>query len=376
MIQFNKFVLRIFIFVFFFFSPLYSLNTSNPRGSNTVYALGFQENYNASSTVWGFVSYQEGFSVNSTVTLQLGIASPVKGGEINLANGSVIELLTDLVFGSTIRLTIGSSSGDTAYIIGNSGALMCDGNLSIPDNRNIRFINSDIVIDGNGNYFNLGQGSQLIVDSNITLTLRNLILTGLKGNADGVGGIVFTDNSAGLALQNVIIELEDDYDCSLGWLYFHDDVILRGDSYKFRRSSIYDYPNQKPTIIDKYSNVLFDLGIIFEYDYRSSITEQCRDNLIFKDESSVLIFNGSVFSVPAGSSTYAGVFLRDGTLILDNKVTFSNYSGQFINTDPKKGIIFGNVQDDVGGVTLNLKVTSDARAEVLGSLVVNNGPWL
>jgi len=376
MIQLNSFILRIFIFTFVFFTSLQSVNTSNPRGSNTVYALSDPEVYSSLSTVWGFLTYQNGFSVNSTVTLQLGMASPVKGGEVNLANGSVVELLTDLVLGSTAWLKIGASSGDTAYMIGNSGALICDGNLSIPDNRNIRFTNSDIVIDCKDNYLNLGLGSQLIVDSNVTLTLRNLILRGLKGTANGVGGIVFIDNSSSLALQNVIIELEDDYELNHGWLYFHDDVIIRGDSYKFRRSSIYDFPNQKPTVLDKDSRLFFDLGTIFEYDYSSATTEQCRNQIIFKDESSVLIFNGSVFSVPAGSATYSGVFLRDGTLILDNKVTFSNYSGQFINTDPKKGIIFGNVQDSVGGVTLNLKVTSDARTEVFGSLVVNNGPWL
>ncbi|MFH1644119.1 MAG: hypothetical protein ABIA74_02995 [bacterium] len=376
MIQLNKFFLSFFVLCFIFSFNLFSLNTSNARGSNTVYALTPQEVYSASNDVWGFVTYQDGFSVNSSVTLGLGLASPIKGGEIKLSDGSVLELLTDLDIGSTLKFTIGTSGGDTAYFIGNEGVLLCDNGLNIPDNRNLKFIESNAIIDCKGNYLNIGSGSQLIVDSGVTLTLRNMILTGLYGNASGVGGISFVDNSSALCLQNVIIDLQNDYDLDQGWLFIHDDVWVWGDGFKFKRSSIYDYPNQKPIVIANESWLNFERNSIFEYDYCSSVTTQCRENLIFKDTSSVLRLSDAVLSVPSDLTNYSGLFLKNGSLILENKVTFSNYTCGYVNNDPQKGIIWGNVQDTSGMVNLNLKALSDVRVEIFGSLVVTKANFV
>lgn len=376
MIQLNKYFKTIFVFLFVFSSSLYSANTSNAKGSTTVYALSPQEVYSASNDVWGFVSYQDGLSINSTFTLGLGIASPIKGGEIEIADGGVLELLTDLEISSTVKFTVGSSSGDTAYIMGNGGALICHGDFSVPDNRNIKLVESGLVIDCKGNYLNIGENSHIIFDPDSTLTIRNAIITGLRGTANSNGAITIDNNMSMLTLQNVVIDLEDDYDLNLGWLFIQDDVVIRGDGYKFRRSSIFDDPNQKPTIVTEFSKLIFDRGVTFEYDYRSSVTTRCREQFILKDLSSVLYLDNCVLSVPAGSSSYAGLFLRDGSLILDNLVTLSNYSGQLINEDSEKGIILGNVQDSSGAVNLNLKVLSDCRTEIFGSLSVTKANFV
>ena len=375
MIQLNNF-LKTFILFFLFTSSAYALNTSNARGSTTVYALSPQEVYNISNDVWGFVTYQDGFDITTTVTLGLGLASPIKGGEIKIADGGTLELLTDLEIGSTVKFTIGSSSGDTAYIIGNDGSLICDGGFTVPDNRNIKLAESGLVIDCKGNYLDIGENSHIIFDPDSTLTIRNAIITGLQGTANSDGAITLNNNSSMLTFQNVVIDLEDDYDMNLGWLFIYDDVVICGDGFTFKRSSIVDDPNQKPTIVTEFSKLTFDRGVTFEYDYRSSVSTRCREQFILKDLSSILELDNCVLSVPTASSSYAGLFLRDGSLILDNLVTLSNYDGVFVNQDPQKGIIFGNIQDTSAAVNLNLKVLSDCRTEILGSLSVTKANFV
>lgn len=361
-------IIQILVFPVLFSSFLAAVNTQNAKGSNTVYALSSEENYTSAGTVWGFVTYQEGFSINSTVTLSISVASNIKGGRILISDGGELELLGDLCLDSDVYLEIGSSSGDIGYVDGNGNGIICDGDLDIPANRKLRFV-GDTIIDCREHYLNLGSGAQLLIDSSVTLTLRNLVLTGLQGVGSSSGSIGFVDNSGSLALQNVVVEMEGDYSLDQGYLYIHDDVLFEGIDKKFTYSSRYEYPNQRPIRVDSYAKLLFDFETIFEYGNQSSVSDECRHSLILTDTSSVLVFNGSKLIVPVDANVYSGFFVKDGTLILDNLVTFSNYQGSFINKDENKGIIFGDVQDGGVGPNLNLKVLADARVEVLGSLV-------
>ena len=282
-----------FILLFFSQNNIFPLNTSNPKGSATVYALGALEPYTASSEGWGWVNYHGGFSIASTVTVKMGISPHVKVGGITLFDGACLELMADLDFSSVSGITIGSAIGDAGYIIGNEGALIFHGDTIFPSHRNLYFLN-DTIIDGQGNWFTLTNGSQLIVDSNTTLTLRNLHLSGLTGQASTVGGIVLVDNTSSLALQNVIIDIDGTYTFDIGSLYIHEDVIFTGsvhgdvictDSIKrsFVHSSIFDVPNQKPLRIDKNSTLYFDSGITFVYDHQSATSNICRQQLIMTD---------------------------------------------------------------------------------------------
>lgn len=370
----NKIVYLFFILLFISQNNIFSLNTSNPKGSATVYALGSLEPYTASSEVWGWVNYHGGFSVASTVTVKMGISPHVKVGDITLFDGACLELLADLDVSTNSGIIIGSAIGDAGYIIGNEGALIFHGDTLLPSHKNLYFLD-DTIIDCQSNWMTFSTGSQLIVDSNTTLTLRNMHLSGLTGQASTVGGIVLKDETSVLALQNVIVDIDGTYTFDIGSLYIHEDVIFTGSVHgdiiytqsvkrSFVHSSLYDSP-QTSLIIDKNSTLYFDSGITFVYDHQSAASNICRQQLVMTDTTSTLFLNGSILSVPAYSSGKSGLELWLGTLILDNRVTFSNYNQSVfqVNTENEKGISFGKPPED-----LNVFVLGGCRTDIYGTL--------
>ncbi|NHJ84795.1 MAG: hypothetical protein FK734_04990 [Asgard group archaeon] len=368
--------LFLFGFCLFFISvKILSLNTFNPKNSSTVYTLGTEELYTSGGEVWGWVNYHAGFNLSSSTTLKLGIVPHIKAGDVKLAHGSCLELLADLHLSRTTCLYIGSSSGDAAYLKGNNGTLFFHGNLGMPDNRNL-YVLDDTIIDGQGWSLFLSNGFQLLIDSGVTLTLRNISLKQLKGSANSGGGIVLLDNSSNLALQNVLVDVNGTYSFDIGSLFIHGDVIINGGPYSdqtfsgtlrssFVHSSIYDIPNQKPLIIDKNSMLYFDNGMTFVYDHHSASSDLCKQQIIMTDTSSRLYINGSTLQVPVDNSQKGGLVLWRGTLMLDNRVSFSNYNLDtgWVNKDEAKGITFGQPPVD-----LNIYVLGGARVETYGYL--------
>ena len=99
----------------------------------------------------------------------------------------------------------------------------------MPSKKRFHFLGSTI-IDCGGGRFDLKPDSQLIVDSNVTLTLRNLVLEHLSGQASTIGGIVLADNSANLALQNVVVNISGTYRFDIGSMFIHEDVVFSADT--------------------------------------------------------------------------------------------------------------------------------------------------
>ena len=367
------FVLSVLFILFFSKNNLFSLNTSNPKGSSTVYALSALEPYTSSSEVWGWVNYHGGFSIAASTTVKIGIAPHVKVGDVTLSDGACLELMADLHLSSVSGIAIGSSSGDAGYIIGNDGALIFHGDTVLPASRNIYFLN-DTIIDGQDNWFILQDGTQLIVDTNTTLTLKNLHLNNLKGRASTVGGIVLKDETSSLALQNVQIDVNGTYTFDVGSLYIHEDVVFTGSVHgdviatsSLKRNFVHSSsgtPQASLRICDN-STLYFESGINFVYDHQDPTSNSCRQQLVMTDTTSTLFLNGSTLSVPSYNSGKSGLELWLGTLILDNRVTFSNYNQEtsFVNTDDEKGIFFGRPPED-----LNIFVLGGCRTEIYGTL--------
>ncbi|MFH1644121.1 MAG: hypothetical protein ABIA74_03005 [bacterium] len=367
------FYIKNFIFLFFLFftsKNIFSLNTSNAKGSNTVYALSAIEYYNINSEVWGWVNYNAGFYILPNTTLKLGIVPHVKGGNVILDNIATIELLADLHLSSSSSNDI--SINGVANLKGNKGALFLHGDAILPASSSLYILN-DTIIDGQSNSVFLDSGFQFIVDSSATLTLRNLCLKNLHGQASTSGGIVLTDETSSLALQNVKVDINGSYTFDVGSLFIHEDVLFTGSVHGdvictdsipryFVHSS--DDALQAYLRICDDSTLYFDSGINFVYDHQSSIGNECRQQLIMTDTSSTLYLNGSTLSVPAYSN-YSGLELWLGKLILENRVTFSNYSAVngWPNTQEAKGITFGRPPED-----LNVFALSGCRIDIHGSL--------
>ena len=66
-----------------------------------------------------------------------------------------------------------SPTGGSIY--GYDRALILNGNLNIPASS-VFHIGGRIIIDGNGNTLNIGNSSKFLIDTNATLTLRNIVV--------------------------------------------------------------------------------------------------------------------------------------------------------------------------------------------------------
>ena len=140
-------------------------------------------NFRDQQGAFGLVKMTNGFSV---VTPTSGVGSThgacvfmdtciSVSGAIDLRETNTIFLQADLILDHGVTF----SSGGNIY--GYDRALILNGDLTIPDGKIIH-TGGRIVIDGNGHKLLLGNSSQLFVDTDATLTLRNLVLQNTQNN--------------------------------------------------------------------------------------------------------------------------------------------------------------------------------------------------
>jgi len=341
-----KFLVYVLIlFCFCFVQKSFAANTSNARGSSSVFTLTDEETYSASSVVWGMVDYQFGFNVNATYTLSLGLACPIRGGLITLAAGACLALLSDLHISNSVEFVIGTNDGSTAYIDGNANVIFAHGNLTIPANRKIIFTDNTI-IDCQGNDLYLEDGAQLIISDGKELMIKNAVIKNLKGDGSSSGGIVLSTYNTLLILDNVIVDLGSTYSFKQGCVKVRNKVTVRGEGSTFSFHQKLDTPPfyQSLLLIERNSTLLFDMGTIFRYQQSSQYAYylgvypvfNVGQSLYMTDRSSKLHLNGCIFKVSvesravkydAGGGDVAigvrdvgGINLLRGTVIIDNRV--------------------------------------------------------
>jgi len=114
----------------------------------------------------GFVKLKSGATILNDATAFFGIQEPLEGA-LDLRGTGTLSLEENLYLDSNFTF---SGSG---VIRGNDKTIFLGGNLTIPDNSVIH-INSNTVIDGQGNNLTFGRRGKLFVDTNVTLTLQNM----------------------------------------------------------------------------------------------------------------------------------------------------------------------------------------------------------
>ncbi|MFA6990510.1 MAG: hypothetical protein WC192_00460 [Candidatus Babeliales bacterium] len=237
-------------------------------------------------------------------------------GAIDLRTTNTIFLLEDLTLDNSVTF---SPSGGSIY--GYDRALILNGNLNIPNDSTLH-IGGRIIIDGNGNTITFGNNSKFLVDANATLTLKNLVLKSTQ-NQPGNPCLQCSTFGSNICLQDVVLNLADNFYFNRGQLFIHNDVSITG-------TSALVYCSPKPVIIDSASTLYFDTGTTFsiapvtftDCPY-SSIPTTTTNNFVFmKNKTSQIYLNGCDLCI-----TLTGCRFRTGTMILDNKVSFhSNYT--------------------------------------------------
>ena len=328
------------ILLFSFFSYLSVSPTTIISELDTVHtyydnAIGDKGYYtfDAEHSVLGFVWFPFGF-YSDGYDLDFNIIPPV-GGTMKFASDPTLTLSGDLLLTSSVSIIGDVSINGEGDTVGIGHAVVLGGDLDL--NYTITFV-GDTIIDGQGNCLDIDDG-YLWIDTNKTLTLRNLVLKNLHDS-----NLVMMARTSQLALDNVCIWLDNDYSFTQGRLFFYDDVIISGSPHTF------SYKTTESSYIVGQTKLTIDHGVTFSYDP----AEAHRDLINMEDATSYLCLDGcSLYSTPTG------LRFTKGAVLFDNLVTLSA-DGDGIGD----GIVFGGgVDDDV-----TTKVLSGARVEAYGHI--------
>ncbi|KKQ11886.1 MAG: hypothetical protein US22_C0010G0003 [candidate division TM6 bacterium GW2011_GWF2_36_6] len=259
--------------------------------------------FNYSATTSLSSNFKNGFKIPAGKTILFNTTLPVSG---------LLDLSGTLSLYSDLYLDTGLIYSGIGRISGNSHAVHLGGKFTIP-NSNFIHIGSDTIIEGHGNAINLSDNAEILIDDNVTLTLRNIVINNSK-NGVGNPAIKLTSNRSKLALDNAVLNMANDFYVDRGQLFIHNDVSFSGTNALVYRSTV-------PSYITSKSTLNFDINSIF--DFRPSTTGMpsllAKDLLFMQDATSQLYLNGSTLK-----TTMTGMRLTKGQIIFDNRVSFTS----------------------------------------------------
>jgi len=269
----------------------------------------------------GFVRLNGGFSVPAVSTVSFNVLMPV-AGPINLNSSGKITFEGDLSLASNATLVTGG------ILDGQGFSFFLNSDFTIPAGQTLA-CSSNTVIDGQGHELILAPGSpggQIFINgpTGTTLTLRNMILRGLKEYGSGNRGIKFgPSTNQTLILENVELHLTGHYVFTGGSLGIQGFTSMYG-------WNTFEYQANHNCTIQQDSTLFIDMHTGFTYNP----SDHLKTHLIMTDSTSRLFLNGCTLSVPPST----GLSLTIGHLIVDHNTTFFGYGAANIN----EGIIFGN----------------------------------
>ena len=298
------------------------------------------QTYENDTTLENLVLYKKGFLIKPGKALTLNTPLPM---------GGHLDLLGTLSFASNLYLDSGVTFSTSGHIYGNDYALHMGSNITISQNQ-ILYFNGNTIVEGHGNTILLEDNAQLFVDTDVSVTFRNVNVKNIN-NSSASPALKCSANTSQLTLDNVKLNFVDDFYFDDGQLYFYNEVDFTG-------TNKFIYRSTASSFIASGANLLFDTGTTFSYD-----TATASSHLInMVDESSSLYLKGCTLQC-----TTTGLNLTKGRLFLDNKVLLKSNSGSAINNS----IVFGN--STLGSAyDLNIKLLSGAFVEVDGILNIDN----
>jgi len=290
-------------------------------------------------------------SVNDGKVTALGAIN----GSTNVAGRSLLSSPIDLQGGT---LTLGSdmilSNQTTVLSSGNfdlqGNSIIFGGDLTLPANVAIKVVSSG-VLDGQGNELKLAVGSKLVVDTGITLTLRNL-----NWLAAGSPQIEMRSATSKLTLQNTALCFDRDYSFTQGQLFIQDDMFVTG-------TSKFSYASTGTSYIASHSLLYFDKNTTFSYSPRVTARHTLSERNLIKlsDNTSEIYFNECTLQLPD-----SGWQLTKGSIYFDNKVTVNG--GGSITQEKSFELGDGTVAGD-----MNVQLLSGALLDNLGYIYYNSG---
>jgi WD40 repeat protein len=275
----------------------------------TWYGLAFSSNLNGTAAIvyktqhhvfsdgesaLGYVRMGGGFTTKPTAKATLDTLISVSG-PIDLRETGELQLLKDLVLDSGVTWSSGGK------IRGRGNAIILRGNLSIPASKVIH-ITDDTIIDGKGNMLEIGENSQIFVDHDVTLTMRNVLIYNKRNNPLN-SCIKLASHRSMLAFDNSVLAAQNDFSFNRGHLFIHNDFVFTG-------TSAFIYTSPVASFVAPGSTLTFDVGTSFSF----APTSTTENIFILQDKSSIIYTNGiSLYT------TSSGMRLTTGRLLIDNK---------------------------------------------------------
>ena len=285
-------------------------------------------------------NFKNGFKIPAGTIITYNSAIPVSGA---LDLSGTLSLAADLHLDAGLSLLDNSLSGSgVPKIAGNGYAVHLGGNLTIPAN-NFLHIGTNTIIEGHGNTLTFGANAQLLVDDNVTLTLRNVIVDNTKNYA-GNPAILLTSNRSKLALDNATLDLTGDFYFNRGQFFVSNDVIFTG-------TNAFIYRSPMPSFITSGGKLYFDKNTTFSVApatftscaYSTASTVTANNFILMADPTSTLYLDGATFC-----TTPTGLRLTTGSVFFDNKVSMrskASFDLASTNTSPAgfiHGVLTGN----------------------------------
>lgn len=323
-------------------------------GSNTTVARQNMTTFpqaDSNNTMLGFSVFENGFILaSSTTTCTFNALFPV-AGPIRLAGGT-LYLNKDLRCSNVTRLvSVGNVWGNlyafelaptattfhlpeattTSILKFNHTNLVMNSNVQLNAPLHMR---GGCKITGNGYRLTLGAAGSISVRNGSTLLLDDVELFGV-----GSTNVSCLTNNATLTLKNSILRLSQSWSFTRGSLLFLSNVAFTG-------TVQFNYTTPLTSTIASKAVWYLSPGMTFSY----APARPRKDLLFMNDASSILYLNGaSLFS------TMTGIKLSTGTLMVDNKVTFSTQArnmgeAPILTNDLTINLLSGAVLDVYGTV--------------------------
>ncbi|MBX9830786.1 hypothetical protein K2X40_02430, partial [Candidatus Babeliales bacterium] len=247
----------------------------------------------------GYVRLNNGFTILAGQSAALDTFITVSGA-IDLRTTGSLDLRSDVYLASAITFSTGG------YINGRTNTIHLGDDVTLPTDSVFQFV-SNTVIDGNNqNGLIFQPHAQILLETNVSLTLKNMTIRTTR-NAPAIPFVRCFDQKGHVTLDNVVLELADNFTFDTGRLFFRNDVRVTGTGDFIYQSVMQSYVLSR-------SLLTFDPGTTLYY-YPNSTS---KDLIQLQDKSSVLFLKGSGTSL---QTTHTGMRLTKGRLWLDNKVT-------------------------------------------------------
>ncbi|MBY0352899.1 WD40 repeat domain-containing protein [Candidatus Babeliales bacterium] len=301
------------------------LQAANLTGTSTLVYQNAHYVFRNFDSCTGFVRLNNGFTILAGLSATLDTFITVSSG-MDLRTTGSLNVRSDLYFGTNVTFSSGGR------INGRTNTIHLGTKTTLAQDSIWQFISSG-TIDGHGNTLIFSPHAQLLLESNVSLTLKNMYIQTTR-NSPNIPIIRCFDQKGHVTLDNVTLDLADDFPFRTGRMFFYNDV-------RFTGTSCFVYQSVMQSYVAPQSLLTFDPGTTLYY-YPSSTN---KDLIQLQDKSSGIYLKGSATTL---QTTHTGMRLTKGRLWMDNKVTLSTRAST--NLDAVTQIVTLSYGDAIRGL--------------------------